>query len=102
MLRFHSEFRAGFWSGAAVADLQVNVKVTDPTGRIVFTRTFTAEGVNPGIQLASGENARVALEAGLQRLIRQIGDDGDLTRALVTLAPPQALPTPSAGRRPMS
>ncbi|WP_203069876.1 YajG family lipoprotein [Falsiroseomonas ponticola] len=102
VLRFHSEFRAGFWSGVAAADLQVNVKITDPTGRIVFTRTFTAEGLNPNIQIASGENARIALEAGLQRLIRQIGDDPDLARALMALAPPAPVPAPTAGRRPIS
>lgn len=102
VLRFHSEFRTGVWSGVAAADLQVNVKVTDAAGRIVFARTFTAEGLNPGIQLASGENARVALEAGLQRLIRQIGDDTELLRALLTLAPAPVPAAPAATRRPIS
>ena len=96
VLRFFSEFRAGFWSGVAAADLQANVRVLDPAGRIAFTRTYNAEGLNPSIQIASGENARVALEAGLQRLVRAIGDDPDLTRALLALQP---APAPADRRR---
>ena len=98
MIRFFNEFRAGFWSGVAAADVSANVRVVDAAGRIVFTRTYTAEGLNPDIQLASGENARIALEAGLQRLVRQIGDDAELMRALTALAP---MPE-RAGRRPIS
>jgi uncharacterized lipoprotein len=99
VLRFHSEFRSGFWSGTAAADMMANVRIVDPAGRIVFARTYNAEGVNPNIQLASGENARVALEAGLQRLVRNIGDDPDLMRALLALSPPAAPARPASSRR---
>lgn len=102
VLRFFSEFRAGFWSGVAAADMQANVRVLDPSGRITFTRTYMADGLNPNIQIASGENARIALEAGLQRLIRRIGDDPDLSRALVALAPAVRPVSPRPIGRPVS
>ncbi len=100
VLRFFSEFRTGFWAGSAAAELSVNVRVLDSSGRITFARTFTAEGINPDIQLASGSNAQIALETGLQRLIRAIGDDAELARALLALAPaPQLAPEPETRSR---
>jgi uncharacterized lipoprotein len=88
--RFYSRFIVGFWSGTATAEIVLNVRLLAPDGRIVFARSYNAEGLNTGIQLATGENARIALEAALARLVRQVGDDEELHRAMAGLAPPPA------------
>jgi uncharacterized lipoprotein len=94
--RFFSRFVVGFWSGTASAEIVLNVRLLGPDGRLVFARSYNAEGLNPGIQLATGENARIALEAALARLVQQVGDDEELQRAMVGLAP---APTVAPARR---
>ncbi|MGK7867086.1 YajG family lipoprotein [Falsiroseomonas sp. E2-1-a20] len=87
VLRFFSQFQTGFFAGSAKADLSVNVRLTDRSGRLVLAKTFTAEGIVPSLQLASGANARLALEDGLRKLIRMIGDDVELAQALLRAGP---------------
>ncbi|MGK7860855.1 YajG family lipoprotein [Falsiroseomonas sp. E2-1-a4] len=87
VLRFYSQFRTGFFAGSANADLSVNVRLTDQLGRLILAKTFTAEGIVPSLQLATGANARLALEDGLRKLIRMIGDDVELAQALLRTAP---------------
>lgn len=103
LLRFYSRFQVGFFTGAAAAEVSANVRVTAPGGRIVYARTYSADGINPDLLLASGENARIALVAGLDRLIRQIGEDTAFLQALTSLAPVPEAPAPAQrGRRPVS
>jgi uncharacterized lipoprotein len=85
VLRFLNRFLVGFWTGTAQGELTANVRVLSPGGQILFTKNYTVEAQNPGIMLASGENAQIALEEGLRRLVRAIGDDQDLLRVLGAL-----------------
>jgi len=85
--RVFARFVVGFWSGTAAAEATANVTVTSRAGAIVFTRSFRGEANNPDILLATGENARIALDQALSRLVEQIVNDRDLVRALQGLAP---------------
>lgn len=88
--RIWNDFKAGFWSGNAVGDVAATITVRDAQGRIVFTRLYSAQGVEPGIQVASGENARLALVAALGDLQDRIVGDPQLAQALVALRAPSA------------
>ena len=98
--RFYSRFQTGFWSGSANAEISLNFRALAPDGRIVFSRVFNAEAVLPGVGLANGSNAKLALDMALARLVRMVGDDQDLLRALAGLAPaPAPTPDPEPVRR---
>jgi uncharacterized lipoprotein len=93
--RFFSRFQWGFWSGTANAEILMNLRLLAPDGRLVHASSYNAQGVIPGIQLAGGDNARLALEAALARLIQLVGDDQELQRAITTLAPAPTPPAPA-------
>jgi uncharacterized lipoprotein len=73
--KFYSDFKVGFWSGSAVAELTMHVQVKHADGSIAFTRIVTAGGINPSLQIASGSNAKVALEAALKNAVAELFSD---------------------------
>src|SRR5262249_5054097 len=66
LAKFYNEFKSGFWSGQAVADLDLNVTVRDAAGAIIYSHLIVGEGIVPDIQLADGDNARIALDCALK------------------------------------
>ncbi|MGZ8920661.1 MAG: YajG family lipoprotein [Limisphaerales bacterium] len=81
--RFYNDFKVGFWAGDAAADAMVNIQVKDNKGPIIFTKSYASEGRKENIQLAGGNNARVALEAALNEIVRKAIADPDLIAALL-------------------
>ena len=81
--KFYNDFKVGFWSGDAAADVMINVQVKDSQGQLLYAKSFSAEGRKENIQLASGNNARVALEAGLAEVVRKAVRDPELSAALI-------------------
>ncbi|MBW8270747.1 YajG family lipoprotein [Caldovatus aquaticus] len=100
VLRFYNDFKPGFWAGSATAELLVNLRVLDRAGRVVFLKTYHAEGHVPALVIYSGENARTALVEGLRNLVHQVADNPALIAALTAQAPPAAEPPPPPRRRP--
>jgi uncharacterized lipoprotein len=82
--RFYSEFK-GF-PEKAVAEVIMNIQVKNADGRIVFTKVVTGEGVNTGVMLRTGENAKVALDAALKDAIGQLVNDHAFIKALFKAA----------------
>ena len=80
---FRNDFKTGFWSGDAVAQVVMNITVKNETGIIVYTKLVSGQGINPNIQLASGENAKVALEAALKDALDKMFGDYAFIEALV-------------------
>lgn len=73
--KFYNEFKVGVWSGDAVADLTMSAQIKKPDGNIIYSKLVTGEGEKLKIQLASGTNAKVALEGALANaVIRLFGD----------------------------
>lgn len=73
--RFNSSFQMGVFSGSVDADLTMEVTVINSKHQRLFKRWIMAHGSNPNIQLATGNNAKVALEAALEAGMRQLFDD---------------------------
>ena len=61
----------------------INVQVKDSQGQLLYAKSFSAEGRKENIQLASGNNAKVALEAGLAEVVRKAVRDPELSAALM-------------------
>jgi len=86
--KFYSDFKIGFWSGSAVAEVTMNVQVKKADGSIGFSRLVTGEGVKENLQLASGSNAKVALDAALKDAVGKLFGDTAFVDALLKAGRP--------------
>jgi uncharacterized lipoprotein len=87
LTKFDSRFQTGFWSGTAKAEVVMNVTVKDLNGgNIVYTKLIDAEGLNEGIQIASSDNAQIALDRALQKAMSDLFADNNFVAALETAA----------------
>jgi uncharacterized lipoprotein len=77
----------GFFSGDAIADLNLSVTVKSQKGDLLYTRQVIAQGTEPNTQLMSGENARLALNRALESGIRSLFADQAFLSALVPKGP---------------
>jgi len=72
---FRNDFKTGFWAGDAVAKVVMNVTIKNEGGVIVYSKLVSGQGMISNIQLASGENARMALDEALKdALDKMFGD----------------------------
>jgi uncharacterized lipoprotein len=107
--RFYNDFKMGFMSGDAVAEVTMDVTAHRTSGGVegapVFVGHFEGEGKNPNIQLCSGENAKVALDAAFDDAMKRMFADRRFLTALVGAAAPPPAPaavTPPQGAPPVS
>ena len=87
LTRFYNDYKTGFFAGDAVADLNLYVAVKPKQGGPAYSRHIVAQGVEPNIQLASGENARLALNRALENGMKLLFDDREFVDALMAAAP---------------
>ena len=73
--KFYSDFKVGFWSGDAVAEVTMNVQVKKADGSIGFSKLVTGAGGKENLQLASGSNAKVALDTALKDAVSKLFND---------------------------
>lgn len=90
VIRFYNDHKTGFFSGDAIADLNMVVVVRGKDGRQVFTKTLVAQGVEPNTQLMSGNNARLALNRALSNGMRILFEDQAFIAALLGSPAPLA------------
>lgn len=83
VVRFYNDFKMGFFAGDAVADGLINVKIMSLSGDILFSKTFEGGAINENIQLATGDNAKEALEAALTDIMAKTVQDTELHKALI-------------------
>lgn len=83
LIRFYNDFKMGFFAGDAVADGLINIQVEDQSGTNLFTKSYEGGGMEQNIQLASGENARIALMKAMTDIVGKIAQDKDLHKALL-------------------
>lgn len=83
VVRFYNDFKMGFFAGDAVADGLINVKIMSLSGDILFSKTFEGGAINENIQLATGDNAKEALEAALTDIMAKTVQDTELHKALL-------------------
>jgi len=86
MTRFWNDHKTGFFAGDSIADLTMSVSVKNKAGNVVYTRHIAAQGIEPNIQLMTGENARLALDKALANGMRQLFDDRAFISALIDIS----------------
>jgi uncharacterized lipoprotein YajG len=83
LLKFYNDFKIGFFSGDAVAEITFNVQVVANDGTILYSKPVSSTGKAPDILLASGSNAKTALENGLQTAVANLMNDQDFINAVL-------------------
>lgn len=98
--RFYNSFDMGFWSATANAQATANLQVIGADGRALYARVYSANFQLASVQIMTAENAGAALREVLQKLLRQIADDPQLTQSLLQ-AGPMPVPVPPEPAEPM-
>ncbi len=81
--KFYNDFKVGFWAGDAVAEVTMNILIKNQNGEITYSKIISGNGKEPNIQLASGENAMLALNAALKDALDKMFNDSDFTVTLL-------------------
>lgn len=89
--RFYNDHKMGFFAGDAVADLNMSVIVKSKTGDMLYSRHVASQGVEPNTQLATGENARLALNRALENGMKSLFEDQAFLSALIVSSQKAAL-----------
>jgi hypothetical protein len=80
--KFSNDYKVGFWSATAAAEVTLAIQVRDRADHIVYARTLTGQGTNGGVVIMGGENARVSLESALSATVVPLMSDPAFTRAV--------------------
>ena len=83
LTRFYNDYKMGFFSGDAVADLNMFVTVKSKNGNLLFAKQVIAQGIEPNTQLTSGGNAKLALDRALENGMKTLFEDQAFLSALV-------------------
>lgn len=79
---FYNRFQVGFWSGSAIANVRINVKIKDAQSNLVFSEMVSGQGTVEKIQLATGKHAQPALEQALKNAITSLFGREDFYQAI--------------------
>ena len=91
--RFYNDHKMGFFAGDAVADLNMSVTVKSQNGTLLFSKQIIAQGMEKNTQLATGNNARLALDRALENGMKMLFEDPAFLSALMV-----ASESPSASK----
>ena len=83
VVQFYNSFKLGFFAGKAVANVAFNVQMAEPNGSMTFSKYYAGTGVEPGIQIAGGDNARTALIKAFQAAVASTMNDPAFIKALL-------------------
>lgn len=75
LIKFYNDFKSGFFAGDASAEIIMGVQVKQKNGNIPYNKTITGTYVEQNIQLATGSNAKRALDGALKDVIPKLMND---------------------------
>ena len=81
--QFYNEHKPGLFSGDAIADFDMVVIVQAKTGQQIYFKRIKTQGIEADTQLASGENAALALNLALKKGMKMLFDDTAFISALL-------------------
>jgi uncharacterized lipoprotein len=90
LTRFYNDHKIGFFAGDAVADLNMSVIVKSNSGALLYSKQIVAQGMEKNTQLASGNNARIALERALENGMKTLFEDRSFVSALLASSESQS------------
>ena len=81
--RFYNDHKMGFFAGDAVADLNLSVTVKSKNGALLYSKQIIAQGKEANTQLATGNNAKLALDRALENGMKMLFEDPTFVSALL-------------------
>jgi uncharacterized lipoprotein len=93
LVRFYNDFKTGFFSGDAVANVAFNVKISTPGAGMAFSKYYEGTGTEPNIQMAGGDNARAALIKAFTASVNSAVSDPAFIQAVLAAGRPGPRPT---------
>lgn len=82
--RFYNDHKMGFFAGDAVADLNMSATVKAKNGALLYSKQIVTQGKEANTQLASGNNAKIALERALENGMKILFEDQAFIAALLS------------------
>jgi len=86
LIMFWNDFKLGIFVGDSIAQLNMSIAVKDKSGKVYYTRIITAQGIEPNMQIMSGESAKLALDRALEDGMHQLFKDPVFFERLVKLS----------------
>jgi uncharacterized lipoprotein len=83
LTKFYNDFKTGFWSGSAAAEVACTVQIKKPNGNINYAKAVTGLYTEEGIMVYSGKNAKIALEGALKDAVAKLMQDESFIKALL-------------------
>jgi uncharacterized lipoprotein len=83
LTKFENDFQPGFFSADAEAELFMSAQVKDAKGQILYTKSIEGKGLNSGVQLMGGQNAKIALEAALKDAVSKLFQEPQFLESIV-------------------
>ena len=83
LIKFYNDFKSGFFAGDASAEIIMGVQVKQKNGNIPYNKTITGAYVEQNVQLATGGNAKRALDGALKDVIPKLMNDQKFIIALM-------------------
>lgn len=83
LIKFFNDFKSGFFAGDASAEVLMGSQVKLSNGNIIYNKIITGNYVEQNIQLATGNNAKLALEGALKDAVSKLVNDSDFIMALM-------------------
>jgi len=83
LIRFFNDFKMGFFAGDASAEVIIGTQVKLKNGNVLYNKTITGKYVEQDIQLATGKNAKIALEGALREAVSILVNDPEFIKALM-------------------
>jgi len=83
LTRFYNDFKVGFFSGNADAEIIFNIQVRKSNGDIKYAKAFTELHSEKGIMLSLGHNAKIALDKALKNGVVKLMSDDSFIKAIL-------------------
>ena len=83
VVKFFNDFKSGFFAGDASGEIIMVANIKRSDGNIVYNKSITGEYLEQNIQLATGRNAKLALDGALKDGVSKLVNDSEFIMALM-------------------
>ncbi len=83
--KFYNDFKTGFFSGSAAAEISLTIQVKKKDGNVAFVKPVLGVGSLPSIQIMNGSNAKESLELAMVDTVNKIVNDKGFIDSLLAL-----------------
>lgn len=94
--KFYNDFKVGMFVGQAAGEVMLNVQVMNAAGRLLYSKSYPGEHVVPDIMIASGSNAKEAVEGALGNAVAKMMGDQYFIQAMIEAARTNMAGTPTS------